>query len=30
VRRGPDETEPEHYEELGERRAESGIPAPVA
>jgi solute:Na+ symporter, SSS family len=29
VRRGPDETEPEHYEELGEQRVETREPAPV-
>jgi solute:Na+ symporter, SSS family len=30
VRRGPDETEPEHYEELGERRSEGAVTTPVA
>ena len=30
VRRGPDETEPEHYEDLGERRTEGALATPVA
>jgi SSS family solute:Na+ symporter len=30
VSRGVDETEPEHYEELGERRAEPVTPTPIA